>query len=534
MLALVLVIASSIAAISQSKAVAQSTERRMTLTQGYMVLSFNGKSGTLPLDFVAEMDYAIDSVYVWDAASQSWDTWTASKGSQGLNSLNRGDTMMVYVPVSKQVTFRPADLVSTNHEEGILRLPSGYSLHVFGGSSPEPLTDFLGYQAASIPVVFRWDRCAQQWNYFLPGRQPLSRMSIPWFDVLNPGDPFFIYNISSEAIGLALGTAGANAATKTSTPTRRLSWANLRISSASLDLGLVERYIFEITNEVRREACVRELSRDTDVDAIARAHSRDMAERGYYAHNNPDGQDPSARAIAAGYPCSVSENINIDPTYSLIQNRFYDEESLARVLVDDFMRSPGHRRNKLDAKHDRMGVGVYIGRSEEGWEHVWVTENYSGCHSRRLGSADLDMSLVERYIFDITNELRRENGVGRLLRDSDLDAIARAHSRDMVERDFFEHDNPDGLDPTARAKAAGYACGVGSYISYQSTWNSDQESFHDEESLARKIVASQNRQGWVINERYGRVGVGVFLGRQSSGWETVWVTENYTGARFCT
>ncbi len=557
-LALVLVTTSSLVAISHSQAVAQSTESRMTLTQGYMALSFNGKSGTLPLDFVAEMDYAIDSVYVWDATSQSWDAWTASKGPQGLNSLNRGDAMLVYVPVSKQVTFRPADLLSPHIGEAV-SLPSGYSFHMFGGSSPKPLTEFLGYQAASIPVVFRWHNDGQRWSYFLPGRQPLSRMSIPWFDILNPGDPFFIYNASSTAIDLALGlepeftpgtsstevstTTSLPASSGVSTPSRRGSGTSTSNSSAGLDLGLVERYIFEMTNEIRKEIGVRELLRDSDVDALARAHSIDMVERDFDSHTNPDGLDPTARAEVAGYPCSIGEGIFSGvTTWNSSQNSFHDEESLARYIVDGFVNS-SNRRIVLHTRFDRMGVGVYLGLLDSGQEAVWTTVNYSGCHSRRLGSANLDLGLVERYIFMITNEVRSENSVRELRRDSDVDAIARAHSSDLVERDFWQQDNPhinpDGLDPTARAKAAGYSCGVGENISHSvTTWSSSLNGFHDEESLARYIVdrfmSSPGHRRNKLDSRYDRMGVGVHQARLPSGWEAVWTTENYTGARFCT
>src|SRR5439155_25771321 len=41
---------------------------------------------------------------------------------------------------------------------------------------------------------------------------------------------------------------------------------------------------------------------------------------------------------------------------------------------------------------------------------------------------------------------------------------ARAHSWDMISRNFFSHVNPDGQDPTARAAALGYDVGVGENI----------------------------------------------------------------------
>lgn len=45
-----------------------------------------------------------------------------------------------------------------------------------------------------------------------------------------------------------------------------------------------------------------------------------------------------------------------------------------------------------------------------------------------------------------------------------LTVAARAQSLDMAERDFFDHVNPDGLDPTQRAQAAGYTGTAGENI----------------------------------------------------------------------
>ena len=45
-----------------------------------------------------------------------------------------------------------------------------------------------------------------------------------------------------------------------------------------------------------------------------------------------------------------------------------------------------------------------------------------------------------------------------------LIAAARAHSQDMVARNYFAHVNPEGMDPTARGAAQGYDVGVGENI----------------------------------------------------------------------
>lgn len=67
-----------------------------------------------------------------------------------------------------------------------------------------------------------------------------------------------------------------------------------------------------------------------------------------------------------------------------------------------------------------------------------------------------------RLGFDLTEGLTAEQldlfgAVEPLALDASLTAAARAHSLDMRTRGFFDHVNPDGQNPTQRAKAAGYS-----------------------------------------------------------------------------
>ena len=77
-----------------------------------------------------------------------------------------------------------------------------------------------------------------------------------------------------------------------------------------------------------------------------------------------------------------------------------------------------------------------------------------------------------------TNAERIRAGCGALRFDSRLAAAARAHSADMVDRHYFEHESPDGRTPADRTAAAGYtdyggeniAWGQGSAAEVMSDW----------------------------------------------------------------
>src|SRR5690606_12028464 len=74
---------------------------------------------------------------------------------------------------------------------------------------------------------------------------------------------------------------------------------------------------------------------------------------------------------------------------------------------------------------------------------------------------------LEFQILDIVNQRRAEGAncgasgyfppVGPLQMDSSLRCSARMHSKDMVDRDYFSHTNPEGDGPRPRMEAAGYS-----------------------------------------------------------------------------
>jgi len=62
---------------------------------------------------------------------------------------------------------------------------------------------------------------------------------------------------------------------------------------------------------------------------------------------------------------------------------------------------------------------------------------------------------MEKKCFDLVNAMRTEKGLKPLVWADDLMAVARKHSEDMGTRNFFDHTNPDGLDPFQRMENGG-------------------------------------------------------------------------------
>ncbi|MCC5956695.1 MAG: CAP domain-containing protein [Natronohydrobacter sp.] len=88
------------------------------------------------------------------------------------------------------------------------------------------------------------------------------------------------------------------------------------------------------------------LALSPELSAIAQAHACDMARRGYFSHNSPDGRSMTDRARRAGISgiCTMGENIA-------------QGQSDVPTVVASWMRSPGHRRNILDRDFRLVGFG---------------------------------------------------------------------------------------------------------------------------------------------------------------------------------
>ncbi|MFZ5448540.1 MAG: CAP domain-containing protein [Thermodesulfobacteriota bacterium] len=135
------------------------------------------------------------------------------------------------------------------------------------------------------------------------------------------------------------------------TPGISPTWARERIHY----LKEVERKVFQLTNEVRQNHHLMPLSRDTALIDIARAHNDDMLNRNFFSHVSPDGKSVQER-VAPAYARTLSragENIWSGHGYD-----YSDSNLMARVIVDSWMSSPGHRANILNPEYNYVGVGV--------------------------------------------------------------------------------------------------------------------------------------------------------------------------------
>ena len=110
----------------------------------------------------------------------------------------------------------------------------------------------------------------------------------------------------------------------------------------------LEARMLELVNQERAREGLRPLAPDPELTEVARRHSTDMFERGYFAHVSPEGASPFDRMREAGVTFTIAgENLALAPTLSIAHN--------------GLMNSPGHRANILRPQFGRLGIGIMDG-----------------------------------------------------------------------------------------------------------------------------------------------------------------------------
>ncbi len=126
------------------------------------------------------------------------------------------------------------------------------------------------------------------------------------------------------------------------------------------------------------------------------------------------------------------------------------------------------------------------------------------------------MAAYESYMIELINHDRTANGSPTIQANSALTALARAHAKDMATRDFFNHVNPDGADPQARAASAGIRGGTFENIAYQGGFESGYQKVQASESIMMgEPKNQQNHRSNILDPNHAAVGVGV--ARASNG-----------------
>lgn len=123
-------------------------------------------------------------------------------------------------------------------------------------------------------------------------------------------------------------------------------------SALTLLSAVVPGDVIALTNVERQNVGDGSLAENALLDAAAQAKADDMAAKGYFSHVGPDGKEPWAWVIGAGYSYSYAgENLAV---------RFDNSSD----VVNAWMASPTHKANIVKPQYTEIGVGVADGTYE--------------------------------------------------------------------------------------------------------------------------------------------------------------------------
>jgi uncharacterized protein YkwD len=144
----------------------------------------------------------------------------------------------------------------------------------------------------------------------------------------------------------------------------------------------------------------------------------------------------------------------------------------------------------------------------------------------------IDLVDLERRILELINAERAGFKLRPLKTDERLSDIARLHSEDMDRRNFFDHVNPDGKDPTGRGRERRYTCrkDFGQYYAEGLAENIFQNNLYNRVFVrgsemtfdwnTAEEIALTTVDGWmrsaghrrtILTPRYDKTGIGIFI-----------------------
>ncbi len=124
------------------------------------------------------------------------------------------------------------------------------------------------------------------------------------------------------------------------------------------DIPNTEAAIISMTNEFRLQNKLGPVTPNAQLTAAARSYAKKLGSRKDLSHFL-DGTTPATRAATAGYAfCQIGENLA-----TAYASRGFTAKGYAKLAVEGWERSPGHRHNLLLPYATDTGVGGRMPKS---------------------------------------------------------------------------------------------------------------------------------------------------------------------------
>lgn len=133
------------------------------------------------------------------------------------------------------------------------------------------------------------------------------------------------------------------------------------------------------------------------------------------------------------------------------------------------------------------------------------------------GYTSKTMKDMELLVYDLTNSIRKRNGLPILSWSSTASKAARKHSIDMAKNSFFDHYNLSGKDPGDRLREEG--------ISYSSIGENLIAGYGSAIISSHAWFNSSEHRANILNKKFRNLGVG-FTYQEDSIYK-IYITQNF-------
>lgn len=134
-----------------------------------------------------------------------------------------------------------------------------------------------------------------------------------------------------------------------------------------------------------------------------------------------------------------------------------------------------------------------------------------------LTEEPLELTAEESELINLINAERASHGLGPVRMSNGLTQVARAHSQDMIDRDYFDHTNPDGWGPRERLDNAGY-----NWMTYGENIGAGYTSA---ELMSNGWMNSSGHRAIMLTPEFTEIGIGyVAAGFYEHYWTALFAT----------
>lgn len=268
------------------------------------------------------------------------------------------------------------------------------------------------------------------------------------------------------------------------------------------DPDTLRRELLNRINADRERAGAPPLRASDALTQAAQQHAAEISRRGTL--NESGGEDDMrARLDKAGYQFHEwTENV-----------------SASTGGVEDVLRywrseSPQTWRSLMDKEYRDLGIG--LSRLDGMALYTFLFAIPEADHFSRETTGLRDLAAVRREMLARVNAIRKQHGLRALGGDALLDRAAQGHAEDMLKRSYFAHQSPSGETARERIRATGYKYQtIGENIAFGQT---------SVEEVVETWMDSPGHRRNILNKDFTELGVGLAMGRDSSGHHrTLWV-----------